>query len=339
MPTINTNFSTTRRLRNLKPQPLPSFFGADPNVLFLPPHPKRRDEGGLRKKGHYKEGASADRALPLITVITVVFNGAVTLEKSICSVIEQNFDNVEYLIIDGGSTDGSVELLKKYDSAIDYWVSEPDAGIYDAFNKAVMCSTGDWICFMGADDYFFSKMVLSQMSRCFLRDDDGVKLVYGNIALLDSEHREVCRVGEAWHIAKNKFNSVMAIPHPGLMHHRTWFAKYGLFDTSFRIAGDYEMLLRGWPREDAVFVADCVVVGMALGGVSSSPENAIKALKETRRAQKIHGINLPSVRLFFAFASAYASLYLKKIFGEVLGYRLINLFRKCVGKPPSWIKL
>ena len=98
-----------------------------------------------------------------ITIITAVYNALDTLEQAILSVLEQTYPNIEYIIIDGGSTDGSVELIKKYSSRIYYWVSEPDRGIYNAFNKGIYKSTGDYVYFLGADDCLFSKDIISKV--------------------------------------------------------------------------------------------------------------------------------------------------------------------------------
>ena len=339
---INANYSTTRRLSDAKPKIPQSSDTKFERLLLLPQHPQRKGEGGLRRQGSFKASDSDcgdDSKHPLITVITVVFNGAATLEKSILSVINQTYDNVEYIIIDGGSTDGTVDIIRQFEYAIDYWVSEPDAGIYDAWNKALVCASGSWICFMGADDYLWDVNVLSDMVPAMLMAKSSIRIVYGSIAIVNSREQVISHVGEPWEASKKKLTDIMSVPHPGLMHHRSWFEKYGLFDTSYRIAGDYEMLLRGWPVEDALFISDLVIVGMAQGGISSSPENAIKALSETRRAQQIHGIRFPSIRLLAAFAIVYTRLSLQIIFGERGAYRVLDYARKLFGKPPYWTKL
>ena len=118
--------------------------------LFLPAHPERQGEGGLRTKGYFKKSFN-DK--PLVGVITVVLNGCEYLEQTIQSVLNQSYDNVEYIIIDGGSTDGTVDIIRKYEYAIDYWISEPDKGLYDAMNKGWSVAGGlSFVLFLGAGD-------------------------------------------------------------------------------------------------------------------------------------------------------------------------------------------
>ena len=112
---------------------------------------EKKLEGGLRTKGLFKKSSSGK---PLITVITAVYNSETHLEESILSLHKQNYDNIEHIIIDGGSTDNSLEIIKKYDTKIDYWISEKDFGIYDAFNKGMKLSNGDYLGFLNSDDIY-----------------------------------------------------------------------------------------------------------------------------------------------------------------------------------------
>ena len=113
---------------------------------------KNKIQGGLRTKGIFK---SSSITKPLISVITVVLNGEKYLEESILSVIKQTYENVELIIIDGGSTDKTLNIIRKYENSIDFWISEQDSGIYNAMNKGIKLSTGDFIGFVGSDDYLY----------------------------------------------------------------------------------------------------------------------------------------------------------------------------------------
>lgn len=167
---LDDAFSTTRMVSKVKPkitnEPLAKF----QSLLFLPSSEERHGEGGLRTKGYFKKDIEGK---PLITIVTVVFNGIDYLEKTIQSVISQTYENVEYIVIDGGSTDGTLDIIKKYESQIDYWVSEKDKGIYDAMNKGVVLSHGTWINFMNAGDVFFDFEVISKvMSLSLVNEHD-----------------------------------------------------------------------------------------------------------------------------------------------------------------------
>ena len=144
-------------------------------------------EGGLRTQGRCRQDLPEG---PLITVITVVFNGADHLEETLLSVIGQTWGNVEYIVVDGGSTDGTLDIIRRHEHAIDYWVSEPDAGIYDAMNKGIGLATGRWINFMNAGDSFCDARVLEQVAPHF---DDDTLLVYGDAVIFDDTYRKIAK--------------------------------------------------------------------------------------------------------------------------------------------------
>lgn len=154
---LDTAYSTTRLLTREKTASENPPDSKLRSLLFLPPNPERQGEGGLRTTGYFKQSLP-DK--PLITVITVVFNGDQHLEETIQSVINQTYDNVEYIIIDGGSIDSTVDIIRKYENEIDYWVSEPDAGLYDAMNKAIILANGKWLSMMNCFDTFSGDNIL-----------------------------------------------------------------------------------------------------------------------------------------------------------------------------------
>jgi glycosyltransferase involved in cell wall biosynthesis len=276
---------------------------------------------------------------PKITIIVAVYNAKATLQQCINSVVKQSYQHVELIIIDGASTDGSIDVIKQNKHHISYWVSETDTGIYNAWNKGLAKASGDWVAFLGADDFFWQENTLEQIANAVNLSDSLSKLIYGKVALVNSNEEVLYQIGEPWESTKVKLGDVMAIPHPGMLHHRSWFIKYGFFDTSFKIAGDYEMLLRGWPQENAIFTSNIIVVGMAQGGVSSTPKNALRQLKEVWLAQKKYGKKYPGWRLLLAFLRVIIRLALQTLLSERLMYSLLDLGRKLMGKQAYWTKI
>lgn len=275
---------------------------------------------------------------PLISVIVAVYNGAETLQQCIDSVARQRYPNTELIIIDGGSSDGTVDALKANQEKIAYWVSEPDGGIYNAWNKGLARAQGEWICFIGADDYFWDTEVLEHVAAQLLTVPAGIRIAYGRIMLLNSRGEPLYPIGEPWPIVKQRFKQSMCIPHPGLMHRRSLFEQHGYFDESFRIAGDYELLMRELKTGDAVFMPDLIVIGMRQGGISSDPVNSLTALRENRRVQRLHGQRLPGWRWLAGMAKVSVRLLLWRLIGEQAARRMLDSGRRLLGLPAFWTK-
>ena len=125
--------------------------------------------GGLRTKGITKSSRPGE---PLISVVTVVYDGAATLGQTIRSVLGQTYGNVEYVIIDGGSIDGTLDVIRSYEDRIDYWQSEPDGGIYDAMNKGIALATGEYVYVLGCDDFLVDEGIFERLKEHFLEDYD-----------------------------------------------------------------------------------------------------------------------------------------------------------------------
>ncbi|MCI5179906.1 MAG: glycosyltransferase [Candidatus Electrothrix sp. AW3_4] len=200
-------------------------------MLFLPEGEGRRGEGGLRTQEYFKRSLPEK---PLITVITVVFNGAQHLEETILSVIRQTYDNVEYIIIDGGSTDGTLDIIRKYEHAIDYWVSEKDEGIYDAMNKGIDLTTGDWINFMNAGDSFFSKNILAESQL-----DNSFDVIFGDHASYTTDKKIYCK-----HNARKSFwKGCVPYCHQSLFVKRELVLQFP-FNLKYKVAADYNQYIQ-----------------------------------------------------------------------------------------------
>jgi glycosyltransferase involved in cell wall biosynthesis len=218
--------------------------------------------------------------LPTISIITVVRNGEQSIERTIKSIISQTYKNIEYIIIDGKSADGTVSKIQKYQQNINYWISEPDGGIYDAMNKGVRASSGDWLLFINADDYLISATIIEEavyyLSTCEML------IAYGKINFM-YPNGSVASYGSEWSELKYRFRNVAAcIPHQATFHAKKLFVgEY--FDTSFRIAGDYDFLLRHLKDHDACFIP-LTISNMDGSGISATASK-IDLLKDTRKAQ------------------------------------------------------
>jgi glycosyltransferase involved in cell wall biosynthesis len=232
-----------------------------------------------------------------------------------------------------------VEVIKANRGAIRDWVSEPDRGIYHAWNKGLSRASGDWIGFLGADDYLHDPTVLERIAAQLAGTPARQSVVYGQVAMVDGNGVEVDRLGMPWEDARKRFmHGTNCLPTPGVMFHRSLFERLGNFDESNRIAGDYEFLLRELKAAEPRYLPQIVVADMQYGGISSRPENTLTSLREMQAARVKHG--LPAFNLYFvaALARVYMRLLLWRVLGEKSARRAMDWGRRLVGKPAYWTK-
>ena len=179
-----------------------------------------------------------------ISIITVVYNNSGTIANAIESVLSQNYTNVEYIIIDGNSNDGTLEIINKYASNISKIVSEKDNGIYDAMNKGLKLATGDVIGILNSDDLYANNSILNEVMTQFNNDPD-LDILYGDLVYVKNDN--VDKVVRNWisnPYYKNFFENGNVPPHPSLFVKKSVYEKAGLFDLNFKLAADYEFMLR-----------------------------------------------------------------------------------------------
>lgn len=275
---------------------------------------------------------------PLITVVVAVYNKQATLQQCLDSVIRQSYANVELIVIDGGSSDGTPDVLSHYSSRIAYCISEPDRGIYHAWNKALAQAHGDWICFLGADDFLWDLQVLARIVGRLEQVPPDINVAYSQVNLLDENGDVLYSIGQPWHEVKKGFRQLMCIPHPAVMHRNRLFKKNGTFDESFHIAGDYELLSRELFDHDAVYISDIVFSGMRQGGVSSAPANTLLALREVRAAQRKNGLRWPGAGWLLALVRARLRWAFWSSLGEGPTRVLLDCGRRFRGLPRHWTK-
>jgi len=276
---------------------------------------------------------------PRITIIVASFNRARTLQRCIDRVAGQTYAFRELIVIDGGSTDGSVEILRANHGKIDHWLSEPDRGIYHAWNKGIALAKGDWICFLGADDYLHDSLALERMSALLAAVSPAQRVVYGRVMVVDASGAEIMQLGMPWARARRSFmRGTYCLPTPGVMFHRGLFQKHGLFDESFSVAGDYEFLLRELRTSEPRYVAEIAVTDMQYGGISSRPESTLVSLREMRAARVKHGLPALNFRYLAALLRVRLRLILWRIVGERAARRTLDWGRRILGKQPYWTK-
>lgn len=215
---------------------------------------------------------------PKITIIVAVYKGIKTLQQCIDSIANQIYLNKELIIIDGGSDDGTKELLKKNKDNISYWISEPDSGIYDAWNKGLKQATGDWISFLGADDVFLPGALQAYADFILQHQDMHLDYVSSKVNLIGSGSKLIRTIGKPW--GWPSFSRYMSVAHVGSMHNKMLYEKYGFYDTTYKICADYELLLRPRSKIKAGFI-NVPTVNMSIGGAS----DGAAAFDETRRAK------------------------------------------------------
>lgn len=218
---------------------------------------------------------------PLISVIIATFNAAKTLRNCLNSITAQKNELIELLVVDGGSSDGTQAIITEYSPKIDLIISEKDRGIYDAWNKGIALSQGEWILFIGADDTLETDAFIKYFK--FLENHNTTEIDYicaKNIYI--GKNGQILKVfGVPW--LWEQFRRTMQVAHVGSLHKRALFSEIGLYDIKFQICGDYELLLRKKEHLRSLFFDTCIA-SMAVGGASYSME----ALREAYQIRKQH---------------------------------------------------
>ena len=254
-----------------------------------------------------------------ISIITVCYNSELTIEDTLKSVRDQDYSNIELVVIDGGSTDKTLKIIESFSDTVNILVSESDKGIYDAMNKGFNISSGDIICFLNSDDYFFDNQVLSRIAAKF-GENMSAKIIFSGIeyVLFDGKTNSGSYILEnfrPWWI----YLGIMP-PHPGCFVRKEVFDIVGLFNISYKIAGDFDFFVRSILVSKIKFInIDLVVVKMRVGGVSTSGwRSVLISTMEMKRS-------LSSNRCFSSYIFILSRLGYK-IFQRKLS-KLFNFFK------------
>lgn len=276
-------------------------------------------------------------SIPYISVIISVLNGEKTIERAILSVIRQTGSHVELIIKDGGSKDRTIEMLNKHKKDIVHFESAYDNGIYDAWNRALSKCSGDWICFIGSDDFFISPTVLSDYVAFLKQLPTHCKIVYGINQIINTKGERLYTVGRPWSELKASFLQTMSLPHPGLMHHRSLFDEIGLFKSDYKIAGDYEFLLRALKYREPAFFPK-IICATPIGGISTLPKNNVICLVEIRKAKIQNGMGSVSLLWIIQLVNAIMRLVIWYLIGEKRSRHFFDAIRQIRGLDPFWTR-
>jgi len=273
--------------------------------------------------------------MPLITIVIATRNAALTLPACLDSIAAQTFRDWEVVVMDGASTDGTADIITARRDVVSASRSEPDTGIYAAWNKALALARGEWVCMLGADDRLSDAGALERLAPPLRSALPSWRVVYSRNRMLDAQGRAAEVLGEPWEGFKSRFRSYACLPHQGLMHHRALFEAHGKFDERFALAADYEFLLRELRHRDALFVPE-VTVDVALGGRSTSPENFLLLLRETRQALRMHDLAPPRLRWSYWVACAWLYVRLRALVGDRAARRMADAYRLVTLRGPRY---
>ena len=235
-----------------------------------------------------------------ITIITVCYNSAATIEKTILSVAEQTHPDIEYIIVDGNSKDATLSIIEKHEDKITKWISEPDKGLYDAMNKGIAMATGDLVGILNSDDTFYSPSVLAEVAH--FHSAKHIDASVGNIEQ-HKENGKVVRVYSSKHWSPAKLKSGFMPPHPSIFFKKELFEQFGNYELGFKIGADYEFIVRFFLKYKISWkYSGITTTAMLIGGLSSSGAYSYQLItKEIQKALAMNGIAFSPIKIKMRF--------------------------------------
>lgn len=248
-----------------------------------------------------------------LSIITVVYNGVDTIEDCIKSIINQSYGDKEYIIIDGGSTDGTLDVIGKYNDGISKIISGSDDGMYDALNKGIGLATGDIIGFLHSDDLYASNEILEKVVDVFENND--IESCYGDLLYVNKfNYNKTIRYWKSSPYKDGKFRSGWMPPHPTFFVKKEIYNKYGCFNTDFRIAADYELMLRFFEKYkiSSRYIPE-VFIKMRVGGMSNRGlRNLLRKSFEDYKAWKVNGLYGGGYTILLKIISKLPQFFVRK---------------------------
>lgn len=235
-----------------------------------------------------------------ITIITVCYNSVATLERTILSVANQNYIDIEYIVVDGNSKDGTLDLIKNYQDKITHWISEPDKGLYDAMNKGIALATGDLIGILNSDDTFYTTNVVAEIAN--FHKQNSIDASVGNI-IQHHENGKIVRKYSSKYWTPDKLKIGFMPPHPSIFLKASLFATYGNYVLGFKIGSDYELITRFFLKNKISWkYSGITTTSMLVGGLSSSGHASYKLItQEIQKALSMNKISFSPIKIQFRF--------------------------------------
>lgn len=222
------------------------------------------------------------------------FNSVETIRDTIKSIISQDYENIEYILIDAGSTDGTLDIIKEYEGYINYFSSEEDDGIYDGMNKGISVASGEVVGILNSDDFYPNSYIVSNVARTF--EKRNCDAVYGDLVYVKFyDTDKIVRYWQSGNYSVKKIKNGWMLPHPTFFVKREMYEKYGYYNTELKSAADYEMILKLLYKQNInVFYIPMILIKMRMGGKSNaSIMNRIRANKEDGLAWTENQLNKP----------------------------------------------
>lgn len=255
--------------------------------------------------------------MPKLSIITINLNNRAGLQKTMSSVLSQTFTDYEYIVIDGGSIDGSVDVIKEHEKKITYWVSEPDKGIYNAMNKGIARTTGDWVCFLNSGDQYFSESAVASAmdSTSFVKD---VCPIYFFDYIYSKNDHSSFKISSEEVDNKSRI-FIKGFGHPSTFYKRTMFSQIGLFDESFVISGDRELYLRAIIKYKLAYKYISISVStFNEGGISTNSKYKELLQNEEKAIRKQY------------FSTSENILFGNRLFQNIMRVRIIHVMLSTV---------
>lgn len=231
-----------------------------------------------------------------ITIITVCYNSEKTIEETFRSVKSQSYNNIEYIVVDGKSKDGTLNIIRRYEDIISKWVSEPDKGLYDAMNKGIQMATGDVVGILNSDDVFFDKKVLERVASFHNKNDIDASI--GNIVQVNNNHK-IIRKYSSKYWSPHKLKIGFMPPHPSIFFKKELFEKLDYYNLNFKSGADYELIVRYFLKNKIKYkYSNITTTSMAVGGISSSGLSSYKMItKEICQALEMNKVSFSPLKI------------------------------------------